>query len=186
MKDSRFLLILLLVGLAGFWLAGCATQVPDPIRVAPAWEPTPDEVRAAPARYQGAPVRWGGVVAGVENRVDHTLIQVVSRPLGHSGRPRDTDAGQGRFLARVPGFVEPAVFGVGRELTVRGRVVGVQLRPVGDYEYPYVLLDVDAYHLWPVREPVPDPYYYDPWRPGPFWYDPWYPYRHPFFRPWPR
>lgn len=170
---------LLLMVLGGFWLAGCATQVPVPIREAPAEIAMPAEMRADPARFEGVTVRWGGVITGVENRADHTLVQVLSRPLRNSGRPRETDVSYGRFLARFPGFVEPEVFAPGRELTVRGVVAGVQARAVGDYDYPYVLVDVEVHYLWPRPEPVRDPYYSAPhWR-----YDPWFPHRHPFFGP---
>lgn len=165
---------------AAVLLGACASNVPAPIREAPPAQPQPDEARAEVSRYDGSTVRWGGVIAAVSNRPEDTLIEVVARPLGSSGRPRETDATQGRFLARVPGFLDPAVYAPGREITVTGRVAGLEPRPVGEYPYPYVRVDVDSHHLWAVREPVRDPYYYSPW-----WYDPWYPY-HPWYGPWRR
>ena len=168
---------ILLSLLAALWLAGCASTLPQAIREAPPGAPLLDEVRTDPPRFQGSPVRWGGVIASVSNRAEDTLIEVVARPLERSGRPRETDASQGRFLARVPGFLDPAVYLAGRELTVTGKVAGLTPRPVGEYEYPYVRVEVDLHHLWAVREPAPEPY--------PWWYDPWYPY-HPFYRPWGR
>ena len=172
---SRLLVLLLTV----LWLAGCASHLPQPIREAPPGAPQLDEVRHDPDRFRGSPVRWGGVIAQVDNRADHTLVEVVARPLGGNGRPRETDASQGRFLARVPGFLDPAVYGTGREITVAGRVAGLDTRPVGEFKYPYVQVDVELHHLWAVREPLREPYY------PPWWYDPWYPY-HPFYRPWGR
>jgi outer membrane lipoprotein len=179
MKNGFLLRVLLLVS-AALWLAACASPVPAPIREVPAGAPLPDEVRADPARFQYSQVRWGGVIAGVTNRSSDTLLEVVSRPLASSGRPRETDLTQGRFLARVPGFLDPAVYANGREITVAGRVAGLEMRRVGDHDYPYVRVDVEAHYLWAVREPVRDPYYYSPW-----WYDPWYPY-HPIYGPWRR
>jgi outer membrane lipoprotein len=170
---------ILLPLLAALWLAGCASTLPQAIREAPPGAPLLDEVRADPPRFQGSPVRWGGVIASVSNRAEDTLIEVVSRPLERSGRPRETDASQGRFLARVAGFLDPAVYQAGRELTVSGRVTGLEARLVGGHEYPYVRVEVELYHLWPIREPAREPYY------PPWWYDPWYPY-HPFFGPWGR
>jgi outer membrane lipoprotein len=157
--------------------AGCASPVPEPIRQAPEGQPQPDEVRADAGRFQGATVRWGGVIASVNNRAQDTLIEVVSRPLSRGGRPQLTDVTQGRFLARVPGFLDPAVYAPGREITVTGAVAGVESRAVGDYPYPYVRVDATMHYLWAAREPVRDPYY------SPWWYDPWYPY-HPFYDPW--
>ena len=164
---------------AALWLAACATGVPAPIREAPPDQPQPDEVRAEVSRFEGSTVRWGGVIASVSNRAEDTLIEMVSRPLGSSGRPRETDFTDGRFLARVPGFLDPAVYAPGREMTVSGTVAGLESRPVGEYPYPYVRVDVALHHLWTVREPVRDPYR------SPWWYDPWYPY-HPAYGPWRR
>ncbi|WP_018954965.1 Slp family lipoprotein [Thioalkalivibrio sulfidiphilus] len=179
MKPSSLIFRSLLLMSAALWLGACASTVPEPIRQAPAAAPLPDEVRADPARFQGSQVRWGGVIAGVTNRSNDTLVEVVSRPLTSSGRPRETDVTQGRFLARVPGFLDPAVYASGREITVAGRVAGLESRRVGDFDYPYVLVDVETHYLWAVREPVRDPYY------SPWWYDPWYPY-HPMYGPWRR
>lgn len=189
MAALRSLPALLLIVLAGLGLVGCATQVPGPIREAPALDLTPDEIRAAPMHFDGATIRWGGIIATVENRVDHALIHVVSRPLELNGRPRKTDVGHGRFLAQVPGFVDPAIYTLGRELTVRGKVAGIKPLTVGEFEYPYVLVQVEVKHLWPIREPLPDysyphhyPYHYPPWWYNP-WYDPWFPQRYPPYRP---
>ncbi|MFW5452493.1 Slp family lipoprotein [Thioalkalivibrio sulfidiphilus] len=173
------MLRVLLLMSAALWLGACASTVPEPIRQAPAGAPLPDEVRADPARFQGSQVSWGGVIAGVTNRSNDTLVEVVSRPLTSNGRPRETDVTQGRFLARVPGFLDPAVYAAGREFTVAGRVAGLELRRVGEFDYPYVQVDVETHYLWAVREPVRDPYY------SPWWYDPWYPY-HPIYGPWRR
>jgi outer membrane lipoprotein len=176
MMRSRVPLRWLVLGVVAVWLAACA---PAPIREAPPGAPLPDEVRADPERFLGSQVRWGGVISGVDNRADDTLVEVVARPLGSSGRPRETDTTQGRFLARVPGFLDPAVYRTGREITVLGKVAGLESRPVGDYPYPYVRVDAQAHYLWAVREPVRDPYYPH------WWYDPWYPY-HPWYGPWRR
>jgi outer membrane lipoprotein len=170
---------ILLPLLAALWLAGCASTLPQAIREAPPGAPGVDEVRSDPDRFQRTAVRWGGVIATVSNRAEDTLIEVVSRPLSGNGRPRETDASQGRFLARVPGFLDPAVYSAGREFTVAGQAAGLETRPVGEYEYPYVRVDVDVHQLWAPREPKPDPHI------PPWWYDPWYPY-HPFYNPWGR
>lgn len=163
-------------------LAGCATapeSIPDP------GPDSPDlaTVRAAPDAARGATVRWGGTIAGVENRSGATLVEIVARDLDSLGRPREGDGSPGRFLARIDGFLDPAIHETGRSMTVTGTVDGVVMRPVGEHDYPYIRVRADGYHLWPERT-VPryprDPFY----RPGPFydpwyhpWYDPWYPYR---------
>ncbi|ABI57760.1 Slp family lipoprotein [Alkalilimnicola ehrlichii MLHE-1] len=168
-------------------LAGCAPGAPEPIRSAPPEAPDLAEARADPDAHAGRTVRWGGVIAEVRNRSDHTELEVVARRLQVGGRPaeRDDDS-PGRFLARVPGFLDPAIHAPGRAITVVGTFEGLREQAVGDYRYTFPWVRVEVYHLWPEREPVPsyrrDPFY-DPW------YDPWYGpfpryYRHPFYGPY--
>ncbi|SRR5690554_1464245 len=177
-------LLLSLVLLMGLALGGCATT-PDPIRKSPDDNPTLRAVRANPEAYQGRELRWGGSIVAVENRAEQTCIEVVERVLESGGRPVEEDRSQGRFLACVPGFLDPVVYEDGRLLTVRGTVVGVETRKVGEYPYRYPVVAVSSHHLW---EPLSDLRYYEP---DPFWYYPWpaygpYPWRgypyYPYYR----
>lgn len=153
------------------WLGGCTSNIPEGIRQSPASAVTPAEARADAARLQGVLVRWGGVIAAVDNRRDQTWLDIVARPLAGDGSPVERDApALGRFLARVPGFLDPAVYKAGREVTVRGTFSGVETRQIGQYPYRYPVVNVQQHYLWPVQ-PEPQPRVYDP-----FWYDPWYPY----------
>jgi len=101
-------------------LAACATNVPDAIREPPPDNLAVDDVRRDPETYVGPYVRWGGTIAGVENGKTETTIEIVARDLDSSGRPRLTDHSPGRFLARAAGFLDPAVYSKGREVTVTG------------------------------------------------------------------
>lgn len=160
------------VALALLALAGCASTVPEPIRDAPEAAPLPDEVRSEPDRFAGDRVRWGGTIVAVSNEASSTEIEIVARPLDARGRPEPVDRSQGRFLARFDGFLDPAVYAEGRELTVTGTIQGATERTIGDYPYTYPVVDVTGQYLWARRQPVSErpPYPYDP-----FWYDPWYP-----------
>lgn len=164
-------------------LIGCAST-PETIPEPAAGSPDPAQVRSHPERYNGEQVRWGGTIAGVENREDTTLIEVVARELDSRGRPRASDRSPGRFLAVVDGFLDPAIYAADRSLTVTGTVAGTTVRPVGEHDYTYIRVEVTGHHLWPRelsadyadrRYRYPPPYYYDPW------YDPW----HPYHRGWP-
>lgn len=158
------------------WLTGCAS-IPAPIRDAPERGPDPAEVRAAPQRFIGTVVRWGGVIAGVENKADGSVVEVVSRPLSDSARPEESDATAGRFLAYIKIFIDPVVYAKGRDVTVVGRVSGVERRKIGEYDYAFPVVQASGYFLWPKRPvSVRDPYYYYPaMSPWPY-YDPWFPY----------
>jgi outer membrane lipoprotein len=161
-------------------LSGCASPLPEPLR-----EPPPVDLTLAQAREDtAAHVRWGGRIAAIENRADATWIDIVARELDGNGRPRDTDDSFGRFLARVPGFLDPAVYVKAREVTVAGVIDGAAVRPIGDYRYRYVVVHADAVHLWDPRVTPREMYrspYYDP-----VWYDPLWPWRpYPGYAPYP-
>lgn len=152
-------------------LSGCASTVPAPLRDVPENAPQPGEVQADPQRFRGERVRWGGTVVAVTNMAERTVLEIVARPLDTQARPRDVDRSLGRFLARVPGFLDPAVYARGREITVVGTVAGVQAGAIGEYPYRYPVVEVSARQLWQPRPAATaPPYAYDP-----FWYDPWYP-----------
>jgi len=175
----------LFVLLAATALSGCATtSTPEAIRKPPPGDPTLAEVRANLSGYLGALVRWGGTIAGIENRAAETWLDVVSRPLDSSGRPRTEGDSTGRFLVKVQGFLDPAVYHDGRLVTVSGRVSGEETRPIGEYPYRYIVVDAETTQLW---EPLPErPYYYyrDPFY-DPF-YDPFWPARpYPWYWPYP-
>lgn len=161
-------------------LAGCATA-PKPLQ----GEFTSQSPQQAAA--SGERVRWGGAVIEVEPLAGRTCFQVLARPLAANGRPRETDASEGRFLACRAGFYDPAVFTAGREVTVVGALDGSEARKVGEYELTLPRLAADAIHLWPER--VDPRYRYDPyyfWSPLGYygWYGPSIRYhRVPYSRP---
>jgi outer membrane lipoprotein len=150
-------------------LAACASQVPVTIREPIAGAPDVQSARAAKTELIGKRVRWGGVIANVENRKQDTWVELVDRPLDRFGRPGDSDSSGGRFIARIPGFLDPVTYAKQREMTVTGVLAEPITRAVGDFPYRYPVVDVDTYYLWAKPLPATYPYFYDP-----FWYDPWY------------
>jgi outer membrane lipoprotein len=160
-------------------LAGCA-GTPEAIRQPPPDDPQLGAVRADPERYKDSEVRWGGHIVSVRNEKDQTILEVVHRRLQENGRPREEDQSAGRFLAKVQGFLDPAVYAANREVTMRGRVEDVIEQKIGEYRYRYPVIRAGFVHLWPPRPP-PEPvrYYYDP-----YWPYPWgWPYPPPRPRP---
>ncbi|WP_018719393.1 Slp family lipoprotein [Arhodomonas aquaeolei] len=151
-------------------LGGCAS-VPESLQDAPAASPTPADVRAEPERYTGTRVLWGGEVAEVINGEDATRLAVVEHPLDSSARPEPASASRGRFLARFDGFLDPVVYAPGEEVTVTGRVTGIEVRTVGDYPYRYPVVEVGGHELWSERPPPAPP---PGWYPG--WWDCHYPW----------
>jgi outer membrane lipoprotein len=156
-------------------LAGCASDIPRPIREAPAENIALAQALKEPLQHRAAAVRWGGAIASIENRRDETWIEIVERPLDVDGQPRVTDKSAGRFLARMQGFLDPAIFAPKRRVTVAGTLDGIGTRTIGEHPYAYPVVRVDSIYLWPVPPKTEYPYYYLP-----YWYDPWYPWGYPY------
>jgi outer membrane lipoprotein len=156
-------------------LAGCASDIPRPIREAPAENIPLTQALKTPDKYRGAAVRWGGAITSVENRRDQTWVELVERPLDTDGQPRDTDKSAGRFLARVDGFLDPAIFAPKRLLTVAGALDGNITRTIGEHPYTYPVVHVEHIYLWPMLSRAAHHYYR-----APYWYDPWYPWGYPY------
>ncbi len=168
-----------LISLLALIMAGCASNIPELIRTAPAGDVRVEEVQQqSGAKFAGSEVRWGGNIISVRNEAEQTLIEVLSRELGTDGKPIEDSKSRGRFIARISGFLEPEEYPKDRLLTVTGTVREVVEQPVGSYPYPYPVVEVKAYHLWPEVKNYPPHYYYDPF------YDPYF-YPYPYWRRYP-
>ncbi|MBK8068010.1 MAG: Slp/YeaY family lipoprotein [Rhodanobacteraceae bacterium] len=148
-------------------LAGCATA-PQPLRGEFA------EIAPEAADQPAGNLRWGGRVIDVLPAANETCLEVLGMPLDARARPRDLDADIGRFRACKSGFLDPAVFVPGREVTVTGRVEARAQRQIGEYSYDMPQLRVDTLFLWPERPAIEDIRIHQdpflgiwPWLPGP-------------------
>ncbi|NKZ37850.1 hypothetical protein HF690_02655 [Oleiagrimonas citrea] len=133
-------------------VAGCA---PAPIyTVAPGTAIiTPTQVAQTPEQYQNQTVIWGGTVVRVENFSDHTDVELLAYPLDRSQRPRIArDKGIGRFIAVLPGYVEPLSLPPGSPVTVRGTLDGVHAGQVGEASYVFPRVKVEQHHAWTAEE----------------------------------
>jgi outer membrane lipoprotein len=158
-------------------LSGCATKVPKVIATPAPDDIRVDEVQQHREQFINAKVRWGGDIISVENRSQETRIEILSRPLDDEGRPKDERRSIGRFIARIEGYLEPEEYPKNSQFTITGNLLEVVEKAVGEYPYPYPVIDVEAYYLWPEQKVNSHPYYYDPFY-DPFYYPYWrrYPY----------
>lgn len=174
---------LYIVGMvAALALGGCASVVPEAIRTAAPGNVQIAQVREQPPQFRDTVVRWGGNIVSLRNERDHTVLEIIGRELDDEGRPQKEDRSLGRFLAKVPGFLDPAIYKPEREVTVHGRLEGVVEQAIGEFRYAYPLVRADEAYLW---KPRPAPYRRRPYYNDPFFYDPWYPWGAPYYRPWP-
>lgn len=151
------------------WLAGCST-IPDSIQVADDSQLAEyNKVSQLPDQNIAKEVRWGGVIASVENLQDVTRLDIVQYPLRSYGRPLTNRESEGRFRVYVDGFLDPLIYEKGRAVTVTGKIVGAEDGMVGEHNYQFPTVKADGYHLWKKiqRVIVNDPFW--PNRFGPGW-----------------
>ena len=164
----------------GLALAGCASIVPEELAGQVNRGVTGADLIRDPERYRGQTILVGGVILMVRNGPGASEVEILERPLERE-EPAITDRSAGRFLIHSSEFLDPAVYAVGRRVTVVGTVVNAVERKIGDVDYRYPVVESRRLKLWPL-ETVASRYYPYP----PYWYDPfWGPlrYRDPFWDP---
>ena len=129
-------------------LSGCAA-IPESIQVADEAQLIPYQQAAAePDKSKNRKVRWGGVIAKIENLPDKTKLELVHYPLRSYGRPLVGDQSVGRFRVYVDGFLDPMVYEQGRAITFTGTVMDTEEGAVGEHQYLFPTLNAEGYHLW--------------------------------------
>lgn len=112
---------------------------------------------------QGQPVRWGGTITKIHNKAGVTVLEIVSRPLLRSGRPRHNDVTDGRFLAEISSFLDPEIVSPGRDISVIGTITRIDDGLIGEAEYRYPVMSVFDYRFWKEKSDAElnglDPYY---------------------------
>ncbi|MCG6899489.1 MAG: Slp family lipoprotein [Gammaproteobacteria bacterium] len=110
---------------------------------------TPREVASQPLPAMGRNVLWGGVIIRTRNLKDSTQIEMLAYPLDASERPQPSGTPLGRFILEQRGYLEPASYTEGRQLTVVGTVSGTRAAQIGESDYNYPVITARQLHLWP-------------------------------------
>ncbi|NUO08913.1 MAG: Slp family lipoprotein [Candidatus Brocadia sp.] len=145
-----------------FFMVSCAPVISKQVREQVRPEVTFTEVFNDPQRYKGQMIIVSGIVIKTENTEEGTLIQVLQRPPGFRGKPKDVDETGGRFLALDSRYLDATVFTEGRAVTIAGKVQGKRVLPLGETEYTYPLIYVKELYLWPAER--------NPYPPNPSWH----------------
>jgi outer membrane lipoprotein len=127
-----------------------------------------------PTAYVGSIVIWGGEIIKTTNLINSTEILILDTPLGHQGMPQGAEFSPGRFIAKSPQFLDPALYKKGRKITVAGEIIGKETKPLGKTEYTYPLVMVKQLHLWESTQHRSYDY-------NPYW-DRYGPYYGPYYR----
>jgi outer membrane lipoprotein len=133
-------------------------------------------VLADPAACKGRIVLWGGKVIEVTNISDGTEIIVLETPLDFLGVPESAQESRGRFIARSPKFLDPAIYTAERDITLAGEVVGAEEKELGKTKYKYPVVLIKELYLWEKSYSQNSDYWYAPYW-GPYSYGPG-PYYH--------
>jgi outer membrane lipoprotein len=139
MKHYFLLLYLLLMG---------CSSIPPTIEDPPALDLAYSAAIQDPTRYKSLPVRWGGVIAEVENEQKDSLLQVLLYPLNSYGRPMLDEQPQGRFVVKNDKFLDPLVYAKNTEITVAGILNGTINRTIGKKEVTLPLVLSTTIYLW--------------------------------------
>ena len=144
-------LLLLSGSLALLMLAACAPAPIYPTSTS-AIIATPIQVAQSPERYAGGQVIWGGRIVQVKNYADHSEIELLAYPLDASQRPKANDSGNGRYIAVMPGYIEPLDYPNGHLMTVSGKLNGSRAGKVGEADYVFPQVSVVQSHVWTAEE----------------------------------
>ncbi len=132
-----------------FALGACQSTVPIDIRDPPPGSPSLTEVLGNESAFQGVRVRWGGTIVSVKNRENDTLFEILGKALGGSGEPLSADHTLGRFMVRVQGFLDPAIYRPSRAVTVYGSLEKPLEDRIGERSYTFPVVSSQTLYLWP-------------------------------------
>ncbi len=131
-------------------------------------------IKKDPTFYKGQKVLLGGVIVETKNKPEETILLVRQAELDWAKRPKNLDQTTGRFMVKYRGFLDPAIFQSGREITIIGKIEGKEDRPLGEISYTYPAIRAEEIKLWPKTEFI---YFYPlyPWYgEGPYFWCPPY------------
>ena len=151
----------ILAGLFLFSLVyGCASDVPLEIREPLADNPRLAEVQSNPKAFLNRRVRWGGTIVSTKSVGNKTEVEILAKAIDTDGRPEPGDVSLGRFLVSSDGFLDPATYSAGREVTVYGVLEDVLMRNIGEHPYAYPFVRATQLYLWPEQRDYGDGIWY--------------------------
>lgn len=157
-KNNTYIIFSQSMVIVVLFMVGCAPVISKQVREQVRPDVTFREVLNDPERYKGQMIILSGIVVETENTKEGTLLQVLQRPAGFRGKPKDVDDTGGRFLALDSRYLDGNVFTRGRAVTIAGVVQGEQILPLDETEYSYPLVYVKELYLWPDERGYGTPY----------------------------
>lgn len=167
--------ILLALLLSGLLASGCALVISKSLLEQVKPNISFEDLRKDPRAYVGETVLLAGVIVKTTNTPSGTVLEIYQTEKDREERPINLDQSGGRFLAEYRGFLDPEIYGKGKQVTVAGKVTGEKTMKLGELDYLYPYIKIEEIHLWKEKKPAS---YYDPY--------PWYPMGMPwgYWGPW--
>ena len=138
-----------MIGIAALLMVGCTPVISDNVLKSIDKNVTYQALLENPDQYRGKTLLLGGSILETTPMADKTVIMVLQYPLASNNQPDLTSVSKGRFLVETEGFLDPAVYRAGRQITVAGMVTGKETRKLGQVNYPYPVLVSKELYLWP-------------------------------------
>jgi outer membrane lipoprotein len=128
---------------------GCASGISQQSRSQVTYDGTFSNLQKTPAEYVGEVVLLGGRIIENKPSPGGSELLVLHLPTDGQGRPKDDDQSQGRYLIQSEQFLDPAIYEEDARLSVVGKLVGSEVRPIGSLDYVYPKLEAIEVKLWP-------------------------------------
>ena len=136
-------------------LLGCQAAISREIREQVDESVTFEQVLSDPEQFKGKTILWGGEILETRNAQEAAFLEVLQRPLGPEDRPIRDAMSKGRFLVSHKGFLDPAIYRQGYDITIVGEVVGTRVKVIDEIEYTYPLVEDLELVLWEHRRRRP-------------------------------
>jgi outer membrane lipoprotein len=150
-----------LVAFAALAVTGCAAVISQETLKTVDQDIRFEQILENTEAYRGKVVLLGGEIINTENVPNKTVIIVLQRSLGYNQKPDSEGESKGRFIVSTPDFLDPAIYRPRRKITVVGPVMGKEVRPLGELEYAYPVIEKKELHIWPVEgAPAPSPQFH--------------------------
>lgn len=130
------------------FLSGCATGISGKALSEVTYRGTFQALQATPHVYVGQTALLGGKIIETRAASNAYEIVVLQLPLAGGNHPIDTDRSEGRFLIRSGQLLDPEIYRSGEMLTVVGRMIDSETRPIGNFDYVYPILEPIEIKLW--------------------------------------
>ncbi len=145
-------ILMLIISL--FILNGCAHVISEQVRKQADQGLTFEVILKDPDSYKGRKVILGGVIISSNNADEGTYIEVLQKPTGKTGRPKDTDISRGRFIIFNDGYLDKMIYSKGKEITVAGEISGKMIQLLDETRYSYPLIKSIELHIHSSRPKV--------------------------------